>query len=518
MVLTVKPSIASLSRSLSKIHRWLGIVMCLFFGMWFASGALMLFVPFPALDETRRLAAMPPIDVASIRLSPADAVARSGVGPDRLEAMRLIEGPEGPVYLLQPRAGRFTAVSAMDGRVLPATTAVAARWRARALVGGEISAVSGPFHDDQWIVTQKFDPYRPFLRVDFADAAGSSVYVSTRTGEALQRTTRLQRLANYPGSIVHWIYPTILRRYPTVWSYTVWAISLVGIAMALAGLVLGCTRSWTSLRNARRPGISPFRRLFRLHHLLGLGGGLFLLTWIFSGWLSVDHGILFPTGKPTESQTDAFRGETLGQAAGQIRLADLALARGQASLEIDAVHGLPVLTGYGSGTGSPTTRLFLDGAWGDLGPSTLLLAVRSAWPASHPIAAAITPQDDYAHLLYDGLPDDALRFKLGDRAATWVHVSASTGRIIDVQDWRRRLYRWLFNGLHTFDIPGLGSHELLRKLIMLPLLGAGFLLSVTGIVLAKRRLSRMAGRRPPGGTQLPTTSNASVIGAAKTIA
>ena len=314
--------------------------------------------------------------------------------------------------------------------------------------------------------------------------------MSDRTGEALQVTTRVQQVANYAGSIVHWIYPTILRRHPAAWSYTVWAISLVGIAMTIASIVLGCTRSWSSLRNARKPGISPFRRLFRLHHVLGLGAGFFLLTWILNGWLSVDHGILFPTGKPTVAEVDAFRGEPLEDAAGQVTLPDLAIARAQSSLEINAVQGHAVLTGYGSGTGAATTRLLREGAWTGLGMDILLRAAREAWPSSRPAAAAITAQDDYARLLYDGLPADALRLKLGDAAGTWVHVSASTGQIIDVQDWRRRLYRWLFNGLHTFDIPGLSTRDLLRKLIMLPLLMAGFLLSSTGIILAKRRLSR----------------------------
>ncbi len=483
-------SLASVSKALSKVHRWLGIVMCLFFGMWFASGALMLFVPFPALDDQRRLAAMPLIDVMGIRLSPAEAVARLPPGLGRLEALRLVEGPQGPSYLLQPAGHPFMAMSAVTGSLLPGVSRQEAGEEARRLVHADVRTVVGPYYDDQWIVAQKFDPYRPFFRVDLKDAAASHVYVSGRTGEALQVTTRVQRIANYAGSILHWIYPTILRRYPAVWSYTVWAISLVGIAMTIAGIVLGCYRSWSSLRNARKPGISPFRRLFRLHHVLGLGAGFFLLTWIFSGWLSVDHGILFPTGKPTTVEVAAFRGETLEDAAWQVSLADLAVARGQSSIELNAVHGRPVLTGYGMGTGIATTRLLQESGWTGLGMDTLLRAARATWPSTRPAAAAITAQDDYAHLLYDGLPADARRLKLRDAAGTWVHVSASTGQIIDVQDWRRRLYRWLFNGLHTFDVPGLSTHDLLRKLVMLPLLTAGFLLSVTGIILAKRRLSR----------------------------
>ncbi len=483
-------SLASVSKTLSKVHRWLGIVMCLFFAMWFASGALMLFIPFPALDDQRRLMAMPPVDVAAIRLTPAQAVARITPGSGRLQALRLIEGPHGPVYLLQPAGHPFMMVSAAAGSLLPVVTPQEAGGQARRLVHADVDSVAGPYYDDQWIVTEKFNPYRPFFRVDLNDPSGSHVYISERTGEALQVTTRVQRVANYAGSIVHWIYPTILRRYPAAWSYTVWAISLVGIAMAVAGITLGCCRSWSSLRSVRKPGISPFRKLFRLHHVLGLGAGFFLLTWIFSGWLSVDHGILFPTGKPTAAELDAFRGEPLEDAARQITLADLAIARGQSSFEINAVRGRAVLTGYGSGTAVATTHLLEGRAWTGLGIDTLLRAAHAAWPSSRPAAAAITAQDDYAHLLYDGLPADAVRLKLRDAAGTWVHVSASTGQIIDVQDWRRRLYRWLFNGLHTFDIPGLSTRDLLRKLVMLPLLTAGFVLSVTGIVLAKRRLSR----------------------------
>ena len=220
---------------------------------------------------------------------------------------------------------------------------------------------------------------------------------SMNLSSALQVTTHVQRIANYAGSIVHWIYPTILRRYPNTWSYTVWSISLVGIAMTLAGIVLGCYRSWSSLRNARKPGISPFRRLFRLHHMLGLGAGFSMLTWIFSGWLSVDHGILFPTGNPTAAEVDAFRGEALEDAARQVTLADLGIGNGQSSIEMNAVQGRAVLTGYGTGTGVATTRLLQGGAWTGLEMDTLLRAAKAAWPLSRPAAAVITAQDDYAH-------------------------------------------------------------------------------------------------------------------------
>ena len=38
-------------RVLTPVHRWLGILFFLLFAMWFASGIVMHFVPFPALTE-----------------------------------------------------------------------------------------------------------------------------------------------------------------------------------------------------------------------------------------------------------------------------------------------------------------------------------------------------------------------------------------------------------------------------------------------------------------------------------
>src|SRR6516162_3523472 len=38
-------------RALATVHRWWGVVFCLLFAMWFASGIVMHFMPFPARDE-----------------------------------------------------------------------------------------------------------------------------------------------------------------------------------------------------------------------------------------------------------------------------------------------------------------------------------------------------------------------------------------------------------------------------------------------------------------------------------
>jgi len=40
---------------LAALHRWWGVAFCLLFAMWFASGIVMHFVPFPARSEIGRV-------------------------------------------------------------------------------------------------------------------------------------------------------------------------------------------------------------------------------------------------------------------------------------------------------------------------------------------------------------------------------------------------------------------------------------------------------------------------------
>ena len=47
-----------------------------------------------------------------------------------------------------------------------------------------------------------------------------------RTGEVVLDTTRSERGWNLAGSVLHWIYPTILRRNWALWDGVVWTLTL----------------------------------------------------------------------------------------------------------------------------------------------------------------------------------------------------------------------------------------------------------------------------------------------------
>ena len=93
-------------------HRWLGIAFCLLFAMWFASGIVMHFVPFPSLTEAERFAGLAPVERAQPIIAVVDAVAASGITD--ATRVRLIQRSDGPVYVVSGPS-RVRAVHASDG-------------------------------------------------------------------------------------------------------------------------------------------------------------------------------------------------------------------------------------------------------------------------------------------------------------------------------------------------------------------------------------------------------------------
>src|SRR5579885_1544143 len=85
-------------RALIFVHRWLGVAFCLLFAMWFASGIVMHFVPFPHLNEAERFAALPRVDLRRVNFAPIDALRASGLGPT--SRIRLMQRSDGPVYIV----------------------------------------------------------------------------------------------------------------------------------------------------------------------------------------------------------------------------------------------------------------------------------------------------------------------------------------------------------------------------------------------------------------------------------
>jgi len=472
------------NRWLTWFHRWAGVVLCLFFAMWFASGAVLHFVGFPALSNFERHQGSANLSLEQVILLPAEALTKI---PDAAD-LRLIERAGHAAYLAQTRTG-WTAVSAQSGDLLSDVTAAEAGNIAESFLGVSVATTTGPLAYDQWIVHQHFDPFRPFYRVRLNDADKTDLYVSARTGEVLQRTRVAERAWNWVGAVVHWIYFTPLRQSWTAWNQVVWWLSLVALLSSAVGMWLGIVRMLAN-RAAGRSGWSPFRGWMRWHHLVGLFASVSVITWMLSGWLSMDHGRVFSMGHATDAQVVRLSGMSVRDAAQAVTLDFLRKMAPAAEITFNAINGRAFLTAYESQTGR--SRIAFTNDVANILPhipnSVMLEGVKNVWPNAVAAAPQAGADDLYRHAESAG--EDAGGFIAGDGASLRAYVDPLSGRFLVVMDSSRRGYAWVYYALHTFEFPGLIERPVLRTTLVLSLLTLGFLSSATGVVLSVKRLKR----------------------------
>ena len=273
------------------IHRWIGIATCLLFAMWFVSGVVMMYVAFPQLTDRERWAALPEIAWGRVHVPPDQAMKIAGVTRYPSD-LRLVMLDDTPVYRLSDWDGSRQTISAADGHLIDGITPE----QALATAGQHPNAVRprmiGTIDRDQWSVTARYDPLRPLFLISLGDENGTELYVSARTGELALGTTRRERVWNWLGSIPHWIYPTVLRQDGGTWRQVVLWISGICLVVAVTGFWIGILRLRLRQRHARGT-VTPYRGWMAWHHIAGLIGGVFVLTWMFSGWLSLNPGEYF---------------------------------------------------------------------------------------------------------------------------------------------------------------------------------------------------------------------------------
>lgn len=459
-------------------HRWLGIAFGLLFAMWFASGIVMHFVPFPSLTEAERFAGLAPVEPAEVRIAVADAVAASGIG-DATRA-RLIQRSDGPVYIVSgpSHVGAVRASDGSDAAVISAEVALAiaqAHARQRGIDAARAAIVAHADYD-QWSVPNVFDRHRPLFRVALGDVAGTEVYVSSRTGEIVLDTTRSERGWNLAGSVLHWIYPTVLRSNWALWDRVVWTLSLLASIAALLGAVLGVVR----IRRRGRLVGSPYRGWHALHHIIGLVATVFVLTWIFSGWLSMDHGRLFSRGQLTAAEAGIVDASPDWRAARS--LDQRPISPSAREIEWFAFNG-GVYRRERTGLGQQSLAKAGGGAQEFLGAQDLQdLMTRLASGCDTP--SVLAGNDDYP--AQSGVPGAPVyRSRCGE---LWFDIDGADGRVLQRLDALRRAYRWFYGALHTLDFPILMAHPFWRDVLIVGLCALGLLFSITGIVIGWRRL------------------------------
>lgn len=487
------------------VHRYLGIPMSVVFIVWFVSGIVMMYTgDMPALSDAERLRGLEPVDPGAIRVSPGEAAARSGLDDAVTQAsLQMLLGR--PAYRFAGVLGPEATVFADSGEIFDTATAAQARDEVARFLDEPVAAVRfvGTLTSaDQWTMTEVRS--LPLDRFDVDDGRGTRAYFSRRTGEVELVTNRTSRLLAWAGAIPHWFYFTALRTNQPVWYWTVVWVAAIGCALAVLGLVL----AFTQFRRSKpfRLSVSVrYRGWMRWHYLTGAVFGVFALTWVFSGLLSMEpfdwtraEGLRLPrndlVGGKLELGRYAVDDPAFAAALGPLRPVEIDLLR---------IQRHPYYLLKTAASDSPSARRLVDAETlrARIGPFTAasILAELKATVTSVAIAEYET-LDDYDAYYYaqnGEAPLPVLRVRFDDPARTWYYFDLMTSRPVAANHRLSRLERWLFNGLHSLDFPFWYRRRPLWDIVTIALCVGALSTSVIGMCLGWRRLlgrSKSAGK------------------------
>jgi hypothetical protein len=479
------------------LHRYLGIGLSLLFVMWFISGIGMIYAGgMPELTPELRLERMAPLDLTRIRLSPAEAAARVAT-PSTLRRVVLQTVMDRPAYRLT--AEQPVTVFADTGDLLEHVNEAGVMTIASRFMNLPITQLHhlGVLDSaDQWTIAQRGQ--MPLHKIAADDAAHTELYVSPALGEVVVHTTRSSRALAWAAAIPHWLYFAPLRVNDPLWRQVVLWTSGIGVILASLGIILGIIQfsparpaGWGHIRSR-----IPYTGWMRWHYITGVVFGVFTLTWVFSGLLSMEPWDWVNRGGSGAELRQALTGGPLDLA--QFPPIDLTawnqMLPAQAAKEVELlrIQGNPYYAVRGAN------------------PRPLLLAANPlrARPESFSIASLM---DRIQHAHRDGpvvefqllsgydayyyarngrasLP--VLRVKFDDPDRTWVYIDPGMSRLVAQFTRQERVERWLYHGFHSLDFGFWYYNRPLWDVGVIALSIGGAASSAIGLFVGYRRLAR----------------------------
>jgi len=473
-------------------HRYLGVAVGLLMLVWFISGIVMMYVPYPGMSASDRLRVSRPIPwqaCCSLGSQPYDGDQpvrtvgiRSMAGepvlevrpegqPQRISSL----GPEGPSLEIEEKSARVVALAAAE----------------RIIGDGAQPIAEDVIERDQWTVGEAGAGNRPLFRYAFDDPERTTLYVSSTTGEVVLWTTATQRFWNWLGAVPHWLYFTELRANGPVWAQIVIWTSIVGGFLTVLGLYLGIAQ----FKRGRSGRLSPYRGWFYWHHIVGLVFGVVTLTWVLSGTLSMTPWGLFVSAPGNERVRLA--GEPIPWS--EIRGSLESLQANPPAGEIVSLASAPLdgkLFWLAAHRDGAIERLDAEGRQAPVQTGDLTEAAKRLAGTNGIASEEMMNAQDAYYFDFQGFAErDPLllpvyRVIVNDAEQTRYYLDPRSGNLLGKADANGRSQRWLFSGLHRFDFTEWLRARPVWDIIVLVLMLGGVGVTATGVYLALSRIKR----------------------------
>lgn len=496
-------------------HRYIGIPLSFMFVVWFVSAFFMIYTGgMPRITPEMHVDGASPLDFNRVTVTPEQARETIGYTSSSV-SLRTLMGR--PVYEFREPGYDNALLYADTGELVETVNEADA-----ARIASDFLAIpqrqfeyAGTINDvDQWTLTQRAD--LPMHKFTADDGLGTEVYVSIPNAQVAVYTTTQSRALAWLGTIPHWLYFTSLRLNQPLWyDVVVWA-STLGCVMALLGLALAFTQYRKQDRKTKPFDLKraiPYRGLMRWHYILGAVFGVFTLTWVFSGLLSMEpyawtnsRGVAVDPALYAEGDLDlaAFppvntldwnalaAGNDIKQVEFQwiggapYLLANYSVPTDAGSEKRDRLHQPYNIVGQ-----SDAESMLIDARSGRVvtgfDHDALVAKLDAAVDASVTDVTLLNDYDDYYYSRGGQLPLPALRVKFDDPAQSWIYVDPERSELLTLVTAASRVERWLYNGLHSLDFAFWYHKRPLWDIGVILLLLGGLGTSVLGLYFGLRR-------------------------------
>ncbi len=504
------------------IYRCLGIGLSLVFMVWGVSGIAMMYAhDMPGLSPEARLERLPALDMNRVRITPSQAVDGTGLGLIN-PSVTLLTVMDRPAYRFTGRE-TVTVFADTGERLIQVGGAGAIRIagsfmdlpRERMRYAGVLDA------PDQWTIDWRGRMPLHKIRVD--DDAGTELYVSAEIAEVVVSTTRRTRALAWISAIPHWFYFAPLRPNGPTWKTVVLSTAGLCAILALIGVVMGIIHfvGWSPFRWIRAGTDLPRSGRMRWHHMAGSFFGIFMLTWVLSGILSLEPWGRAPGPGTGEGIPQSLSGGTAdlgsffqgvdpdewndalgGRLAKEVEFVNI---QGDPYYLIRGIEERPLLIAANPGIVSENLfeNLF-DIAESPLAIRQETFAIESLMSRVSegnpdvPIidSELLTEYDAYYYSQDGARPLPVLRVKFGDPDGTWFYIDPRLSQVTGRFTRFDRTVRWLYKGFHSLDFsfwyynrPLWDIGVILLSLGCIVFSGIGFFVGVKGLL---RYLTRAA--------------------------
>ena len=458
---------------LFKIHKITGLSIAVFFSMWFVTGIVLVYHPYPKVAE-------------KLMFKKKETLPSSL--PELSSVLSKMDGEFKSLSLKQFQGQTLFSFDEAPDITFDVVEKVAKHW-----IDAPIERVDTLRQREQWVLFTKYDKELPIYKFYFDDAQKHELFISGRTAEVLQMTTSRQRLWAWLGAIPHKFYIPCIRRDVDVWQNMVAIMSGICLIAALTGWLLGILL-WIKRYQKKHVWQNPYKkRWYRWHFSFGLVFGIFLIGWALSGIFAMQRvpQWMVPMEGDYSFKTSRLWGRgLLPMEAYQLDYRKLKDTYPDLK-EVEWLRFADIPT-YRVITGQDD---FLVDASTDeikslqIPEETIVKGLKKVHGEEVEMKVSLLNEfDNYYLSRRVDLELPVYKIEVADANGSLYYVNPSTGYVRYLNN-NKIVRKWLFNGIHYLDIDWLVARPWLWYTCIWVLCGGCLVVCISGLVLAWRVLT-----------------------------